>query len=205
MPPVEQNGKQVELVDSSGHPVDFNNYFNTKAAMALQGQVYNPTLGFATIGNVVGASHKYPFNPFYGGVSPRVAVAWNPTYSDGILGKVFGNGKTVIRAGYGQIYSRLNGVGLVLLPLLGVGLGQPIACVGASMTGQCSGYRRRNSRQCLSNWNRRFNSADSGAFSDPSPAVLSGHQRDLCRRCGIGPRSELPPSRDLQRQLQYPA
>ncbi|MGC2658635.1 MAG: carboxypeptidase-like regulatory domain-containing protein [Bryobacteraceae bacterium] len=139
MPPVEQNGKQVELVDSSGHPVDFNKYFNTKAAMALQGQVYNPTLGFATIGNVVGASHKYPFNPFYGGLSPRIAVAWNPAYSDGILGKVFGNGKTVIRAGYGQIYSRLNGVGLVLLPLLGVGLGQPIACVGASMTGQCLG------------------------------------------------------------------
>ena len=21
---------------------------------------------------------KYPYNPFYGGFSPRVAVAWNP-------------------------------------------------------------------------------------------------------------------------------
>ena len=139
MPPVEQDGKQVELVDSSGHPIGFDNYFNTKSAMALKGQVYNPTLGFATIGNVVGASHKYPFNPFYGGLSPRVAIAWNPTYSNGLLGKVFGNGKTVIRGGYGQIYSRLNGVGLVLLPLLGVGLGQPVACIGASIAGQCSG------------------------------------------------------------------
>lgn len=139
MPPVEQNGKQVELVDSSGHPISFDNYFNTKSAMALQGQVYNPTLGFATIGNVVGASHKYPFNPFYGGLSPRAAVAWNPKYTNGMLGKVFGDGKTVIRAGYGQIYSRLNGVGLVLLPLLGVGLGQPVACVGANTAGQCLG------------------------------------------------------------------
>ena len=84
--------------------------------MALQGQVYNPTVGFATIGNVTGASHTYPFNPFYGGVSPRVAAAWNPKFGDGILGKVFGDGKTVIRGGYGQIYSRLNGVGLVLMP-----------------------------------------------------------------------------------------
>ena len=139
MPPVEANGKQVELVDTSGHPISFQNYFDTKAAMALQGQVYNPTLGFATIQNVVGASHKYPFNPFYGGVSPRAAVAWNPKYDSGLLGKLFGDGKTVIRGGYGQIYARLNGVGLVLLPLLGVGLGQPAACVGANTAGQCLG------------------------------------------------------------------
>ncbi|HLH39215.1 MAG TPA: carboxypeptidase-like regulatory domain-containing protein [Bryobacteraceae bacterium] len=139
MPPVEANGKQVELVDTSGKPVSFDAYFKTKASMALQGQVYNPTLGFSTIGNVSDASHKYPFNPFYGGVSPRVAIAWNPKYSDGLLGKALGDGKTVFRAGYGQIYSRLNGVGLVLLPLLGVGLGQPIACVGANIQSQCLG------------------------------------------------------------------
>ena len=139
MPPVEANGKQVVLVDSSGHPINFTNYFNTTQQMALQGQVYNPTIGFATVGNVSGASHKYPFNPFYGGVSPRAALAWNPKFTDGILGKVFGDGKTVVRGGYGQIYSRLNGVGLVLLPLLGVGLGQPVSCIGASRTGQCLG------------------------------------------------------------------
>ena len=135
MPPVEQNGKQVELVDTNGTPISFSNYFATKASEALQGQVYNPTIGFATIGSVTGASHKYPFNPFYGGVSPRVAVAWNPKGG----GKLLGEGKTVFRAGYGQLYSRLNGVGLVLIPLLGVGLGQPVSCIGASMTGQCLG------------------------------------------------------------------
>ena len=139
LPPVEANGKQVELVDTTGKPINFTDYFATKAADALQGQVYNPVLGFSTIGNVSDSSHKYPFNPFYGGLSPRVAIAWNPKYSDGFLGKVMGDGKTVIRAGYGQIYSRLNGVGLVLLPLLGVGLGQPIACVGANIQGQCLG------------------------------------------------------------------
>jgi len=140
MPPVEQNGKQVELVDSSGHPISFTDYFNTKASMALQGQVYNPTIGFSTIANVTGASHKYPYNPFYGGVSPRAAIAWNPRGNDSNpFGKLVGDQKTVIRAGYGQIYSRLNGVGLVLIPLLGVGLGQPVSCIGASMSGQCLG------------------------------------------------------------------
>ena len=139
MPLVEANGKQVELVNGSGNPIGFDNYFNTKAAMALAGQVYNPTLGFATIGNVVGSSHKYPFNPFYGGLSPRAAIAWSPSYDSGLMGHLFGKEKTVIRGGYTQIYSRLNGVGLVLLPLLGVGLGQPVACVGASASGQCLG------------------------------------------------------------------
>ena len=138
MPPVEQNGKQVEVVDSSGHPINFTNYFSTKSQQALAGTVYNPTVGFSTIGNVTGASHTYPYNPFYGGVSPRVAVAWNPK-GNGMLGKLAGDGKTVIRAGYGQIYSRLNGVGLVLVPLLGPGLGQPVSCIGASKTGQCLG------------------------------------------------------------------
>jgi hypothetical protein len=139
MPPVEQNGKQVELVDASGHPINFTNYFATKSAAALKGEVYNPIIGFSTIANVSGASHKYPYNPFYGGVSPRVALAWNPHFGDGFLGKVLGDGKTVIRGGYGQIYSRLNGVGLVLIPLLGVGLGQPVSCIGASSSGQCLG------------------------------------------------------------------
>ncbi len=89
MPPVEQNGKQVELVDSKSAIPSISPIISTpKSTMALQGQVYNPIIGFSTIANVTGASHKYPFNPFYGGVSPRVAVAWNPKYNDGILGKV---------------------------------------------------------------------------------------------------------------------
>jgi hypothetical protein len=138
MPPVEQNGKQVEMVDANGKPISFTNYFNTKSQQALAGTVYNPIIGFSTIGNVTGASHKYPFNPYYGGLSPRVAVAWNPK-GTGMLGKLAGDGKTVIRAGYGQIYSRLNGVGLVLIPLLGPGLGQPVSCIGASASGQCLG------------------------------------------------------------------
>ncbi len=67
----------------------------------------------------VGSGLKYPYNPYYGEFSPRASFAWNPHYSDGILGKVFGNGKTVVRGGYSRIFGRLNGVDLVLVPLLG--------------------------------------------------------------------------------------
>ncbi len=139
MPPYELNGKQVELTDTSGHPINVSDYLAARESAALQGQVYNPTVAWATVRNVTGADTKYPYKPFYGGLNPHGALAWNPHYGDGILGKLFGNGKTVIRGGYNQIYSRLNGVGLVLVPLLGTGLGQAVSCIGASMTGQCLG------------------------------------------------------------------
>ena len=125
MPPVEDNGKQIMLVDANDKPIGTENYLNARKATALAGQVYNPEIGFALIDNVAGHP-KYPFNPFYGGFSPRVAVAWNPDLSPG-----FGGKNTVIRGGYGRIYGRVNGVNLVLTPLLSPGLIQPVICTTA--------------------------------------------------------------------------
>ncbi len=127
MPPVEADGKQVELVDANDKPIGTQDYLNARKAAALAGQVYNPEIGFALIDNVAGHP-KYPFNPFYDGFSPRVAVAWNPGFDSGLLGDVFGKNKTVVRGGYGRIYGRVNGVNLVLTPLLSPGLIQPVTC-----------------------------------------------------------------------------
>jgi hypothetical protein len=140
MPPTEKNGKQVELTDATGAPIQLTNYLASRQSAALQGGVFNPTLGFATIKNVTGgASTTYPYKPYYGGISPRVSAAWNPKFQGGILGALFGDGKSVLRAGYGRVYSRLNGVALVLIPLLGTGLGQAVSCIGANIQGQCLG------------------------------------------------------------------
>jgi hypothetical protein len=137
MPPTEANEKQVMLVDQKGNQIGTEAYLNAKRAAALQAQVYNPNFGFATIGNVTGKP-KYPYDPFYGGLSPRIAVAWNPSYSDGFMGKIFGS-QTVIRGGYSRIFGRLNGVAQVLDPLLGAAYAQPVSCIGASISGQCLG------------------------------------------------------------------
>src|SRR5215470_15446909 len=127
MPPTEAKGKQIELVDSSAQQLDTMAYIKQREAAALQGQVYNPTVGFALVGNT-GAGQKYPYLPFYGSFSPRVAAAWNPNYTDGFVGKLFGGNKSVIRGGYSRVYGRLNGVDLVLVPLLGTGLIQAVQC-----------------------------------------------------------------------------
>lgn len=136
MPPTEEQGKQIELTDDTGALLDLQSFLNQRQAAALKGQVYNPTIGFALVGNT-GSGLKYPYNPYYGSFSPRVAVAWNPNYADGLLGKIFGGSKSVVRGGYSRVYGRLNGVDLVLVPLLGDGLIQAVQCRTALSNGTC--------------------------------------------------------------------
>jgi len=137
MPPVEKAGKQVEFVDQSAQPIDVEGYLAARKRSALIGQVFNPNVGFALVANT-GKGLKYPYNPFYGEFSPRIAVAWNPRFdSDTRMGKIFGHESTVIRGGYGRIYGRLNGVDLVLVPLLGTGLIQPVQCFAPTTAGAC--------------------------------------------------------------------
>jgi hypothetical protein len=128
MPPTEENGAQVTLVGANNQQIDVESYLAQRQAAALAGQVYNPTVGFALVGNTANGGLKYPYQPFYGGFSPRVAVAWNPAGSN-----------TVIRGGYGRVYGRLNGVNQVLVPLLAPGLIQTVDCQTAQLDGTCPG------------------------------------------------------------------
>ena len=138
MPPVEAKGKQIALVDQNAKLIDTQAYLNSREQAALAGQVYNPEVGFALVGNVAGHP-KYPYNPYYKSFSPRVAAAWNPSFNNGLLGSIFGQNKTVIRGGYSILYGRLNGVDLVLVPLLGTGLIQAVQCVSPLANGACGG------------------------------------------------------------------
>jgi hypothetical protein len=127
MPPYEKNGKQIVAVDQNGKPLSTEDFLSKREQAALAGQVYNPYVGFSLVHNVTGHP-KYPYQPFYGGFSPRVAAAWNPSFDSGLLGDVFGRNKTVVRGGYGILYGRLNGVALLLTPLLSTGMIQPVQC-----------------------------------------------------------------------------
>ena len=83
MPPYELNGNQVALVDANGQPVIAADFPDPAGSRALQGRPILPNS--ATVWSAgVGAGLKYPYNPYYGEFSPRVSLAWNPRYSDGI-------------------------------------------------------------------------------------------------------------------------
>ena len=126
MPPSERNGDQVMLTDVSGNPIHVQQWLAARQAAAAQGQVYNPEIGFALIHNVNG-NRKYPYDPFYGAVSPRVSLAFNP-----------GGGGTVVRGGYGRLYARINGDAQVLNPLLSPGLILATQCKYVQSNNACN-------------------------------------------------------------------
>jgi hypothetical protein len=122
MPPSERDGNQVMFTDISGNAIRIQDYLNNRQTAALAGQVYNPEIGFALLKNVGGTGRKYPYDPYYAAFSPRLSFAWNPKFQNPSLAKIFGDGATVIRGGYGRIYGRINGDVQVLNPLLSPGL-----------------------------------------------------------------------------------
>lgn len=125
MPAYEtRGGFQTVMVDQNDNIVYATQYLKNEEQAALQGNAYAPLLGFAAIRDVNGHS-KYPYNPFYGGLSPRIGFAWNV------------KNDTVIRAGYARIFGRLNGVAPVLVPMLTPGLMQPATCLGPNKSGGC--------------------------------------------------------------------
>ncbi len=134
-PPVDKNQLQTILQDrDTKEPISVDNFFDRRRAAAEAGQVYNPTFAFQPIAS---APQKYIFDIDWNNIGPRMAMAWNPAYSDGFLGKLFGNKRTVVRAGYGVTFDRTAAVGVVMLPILGVGFSQTLTCNGPRRDGAC--------------------------------------------------------------------
>jgi hypothetical protein len=138
MPPTESNGNQVMFTDATGNAIYLDHYLALRKTAALSGQVYNPEIGFALIKNVVG-NRKYAYDPFYGGLSPRVSFAWNPKFTTPALSTLFGDGATVFRAGYSRIYGRINGDVETLNPILSPGLILATQCKAVQNNGTAVG------------------------------------------------------------------
>jgi hypothetical protein len=135
LPPFETRGLQTMMVDAnSGQIITADQLLGAKALAAANGDVVNPTLGYVPIS---ATGRKYPYDPDYTNFGPRLAAAWNPSFSGGPLGAIFGSGKTVLRGGWSRVFDRLNGVGIVLTPALGVGFGDLSVCRTPDRTGAC--------------------------------------------------------------------
>ena len=123
-PPHEAHSEQTFIVDASNNQIlTAQGYINSKLQAALNGDAFNPTIGYLPIAN---SGRTNIYNPDYGDVGPRGSLAWSPSYSDGFLGRAFGQSKTVVRAGFGIYYDRINNVQSVEIPQLGVGFAQTL-------------------------------------------------------------------------------
>src|SRR5262249_49814473 len=125
--PHEKLGRQTLIVDAATSKVfSAQDYLDAKFKAAANGQIFNPQLGYLPVGKT-GKSDV--FSTDYGDVAPRVALAWNPDFNGGFMGHLLGGRKTVVRGGYGIAYDRINTVGSVIIPMLGVGFTQTLTTV----------------------------------------------------------------------------
>lgn len=133
-PPTDKLGRQTILIDdTTGKPLTAPGYLQSKMSAALQGQIFNPTEGYVP----VHTANNTVFNTDWGNVAPRVSVAWNPSFTEGLLGRFLGDRKTVIRGGYSLVYDRESTIETVVIPMLGVGFGQTINTTFGSPAQQC--------------------------------------------------------------------
>lgn len=96
-PPWEVNGQQIEPTFSA------YDWYANRELQAQQGNIYGPAYEYAPGGPV--HNGKPYWNMAKLNIAPRLAVAYSPNFSSGLLGWLFGGpSKTSIRAGYGIYY-----------------------------------------------------------------------------------------------------
>ncbi|MGH9753640.1 MAG: carboxypeptidase-like regulatory domain-containing protein [Blastocatellia bacterium] len=134
--PKEKLGRQTILIDNTTkEPIDVKLYLETKRLAAEKGQVFNPQLAYLPVNS---SGRDGVFDVDRNNFGPRLSAAWNPGFGSGLLGKLFGERRTVIRGGFGIVYDRVNNVTSVVFPQLGIGFTQTLA-VNAPLCNQTGG------------------------------------------------------------------
>ncbi len=106
--PTEIHGSQVGPCVFSGStcaPYALTDFYNSSAQEGLNGGSASnvPTVSFGLNGRSNGQPDFW--TPDKHDFSPRVGLAWSPSFDHGLLGAIFGGaGKSSVRAGYGLIY-----------------------------------------------------------------------------------------------------
>ncbi len=96
--------RQAFVIDmSTGEPLKPKEYIGAKAEAARQGRPYNPLVGFVPL-----ASSDDNIYPTQRKPSPRVAATWQPQEDSGLMGRLFGDRRSVIRGGYSLTFDRLS-------------------------------------------------------------------------------------------------
>ncbi len=102
--PFEANG--FESVSSG----NIDTIFGARVAAAAQGISGNnaaPLVSYSLGGSANNASGYY--KPDYKDFGPRLGIAYSPSFSSGLLGAIFGDRKTTVRAGGAIVYDRVLG------------------------------------------------------------------------------------------------
>ncbi|MFL6466621.1 MAG: carboxypeptidase regulatory-like domain-containing protein, partial [Pyrinomonadaceae bacterium] len=102
--PYERDGFQT------GTDVSLNQLFDTRvanAAAGVSGNTVEPLLTYTLAGN--GNDGQPMYKTDWDNFSPRIGFNYNPSFTSGLLGTIFGERKTAIRGGYSLLYDRPGG------------------------------------------------------------------------------------------------
>jgi Carboxypeptidase regulatory-like domain len=146
-PPWETNGVEVTPHGDpvgGGSPETLSKWFQDRATKMSNGgsSVDDALLTYDLAGPANGKPGYYNWD--YHNFGPKLAFAYTPRFSGGMLGSLFGADKTVIRGGIGVVYDR---IGAGLLDTfdrngsfgLSTGITAPIPCVGPTAADPCTG------------------------------------------------------------------
>lgn len=123
-PPTERKGRYTLQTDkASGQLLTAAPFLEQRKSAAAAGQIFNPDFAFLPVNEARG---QQVFDIDWSNIGPRASMAWNPGSSGGLLGKLLGDKKTVVRGGYAIIYDRLGTVSSVIVPSLGIGFAQTL-------------------------------------------------------------------------------
>ena len=135
-PPRGNNSSQaVPVIQGTGQELTPQMVFSNRAAAAASGQVWNPVVQWAVVGSQ--GAPKSVYGTAWDNIGPHLAGSWSPSAKSGVWGKLLGNGKTVLRGGYGLVFDRMNGATNAFFPMLNVAFAQTLTCAGPRISGNC--------------------------------------------------------------------
>jgi hypothetical protein len=91
--------------------VNENTYFSARVAAAASGTSGNdavPLVSYNLGGEANHGAQGY-YNPDHKNFGPRIGIAYNPSFREGLLASIFGDRKSTIRAGAAILYDRIAG------------------------------------------------------------------------------------------------
>jgi hypothetical protein len=115
-PYYDQLGNDYLIINAdTGKLIDPTQVLQQKEQAALAGQVYNVPMAYVHPAQLGG---REIYNPVFN-IGPRAGLAWNPSFKYGLLGKVFGDRRTVLRGGYALVHDQILAITTQLYGVIG--------------------------------------------------------------------------------------
>lgn len=102
-PWADRNNREYFITDAtSGALINPREVLARKAEAAERGAVFNPQIAYTPRERLGRGMYDRVFE-----IGPRAGASWNPSFSDGVLGRLFGDRKSVLRGGYSLLFDRV--------------------------------------------------------------------------------------------------